>query len=138
MLAYNVLISLKLLDLPEDAQGWRIQTIIRHLLTVPVTVSTHARYEVARICIPAGWLRWWRLFVHQWVPKRQAGATGDPKRWTRRSHSRVPSSRDRPPSKAGWARCLHERGAKRKNSEAVRSFSKKLPQKQPPAPKQSP
>ncbi len=73
MLAYNVLISLKLLDLPEDAQGWRIQTIIRHLLTVPVTVSTHARYEVARICIPAGWLRWWRLFVDQWVPKRKPG-----------------------------------------------------------------
>jgi len=73
MLAYNLLISLKLLDLPEDAQSWRIQTIIRHLLTVPVTVSTHARYEVARICIPAGWLRWWRLFVEQWVPKRKPG-----------------------------------------------------------------
>lgn len=76
MLAYNVLISLKLLDLPEDAQGWHIQTIIRHLLTVPVTVSTHARYEVARICIPAGWLRWWRLFVDQWVPKRKPGRPG--------------------------------------------------------------
>jgi hypothetical protein len=76
MLAYNVLISLKLLDLPEDAQSWRIQTIIRHLLTVPVTVSTHARYEVARICIPAGWLRWWRLFVDQWVPKRKPGRPG--------------------------------------------------------------
>jgi hypothetical protein len=76
MLAYNVLISLKLLDLPEEAQAWRIQTIIRHLLTVPVTVSTHARYEVARICIPTGWLRWWRLFVDQWVPKRKPGRPG--------------------------------------------------------------
>lgn len=73
MLAYNVLITLKLLDLPEEAQSWRIATIIRHLLTVPVTVSMHARYEVARICIPAGWLRWWRLFVDQWVPKRKPG-----------------------------------------------------------------
>lgn len=72
-LAYNVLISLKVLDLPDEAQGWRIQTVIRHLLTVPVTISTHARYEVARICIPAGWLRWWRLFVDQWVPKRKSG-----------------------------------------------------------------
>jgi hypothetical protein len=26
-------------------------------LTVPVSVSRHARYEVAHICIPAGWLR---------------------------------------------------------------------------------
>jgi hypothetical protein len=73
MLAYNVLVTLKLLDLPDDAQSWRIQTLIRYLLTVPVTVSTHARYEVARICIPAGWLRWWRLFVDQWVPKRKPG-----------------------------------------------------------------
>ena len=73
MLAYNVLISLKLLDLPDEAQSWRILTIIRHLLTVPVTVSTHARFKVARICIPAGWMRWWRLFVDQWVPKRKAG-----------------------------------------------------------------
>ena len=73
MLAYNVLISLKVLDLPDDAQSWRIQTLIRHLLTVPVSVSAHARYQVARICIPAGWLRWWRLFVAQWVPKRKPG-----------------------------------------------------------------
>jgi len=72
-LAYNVLISLKVLDLPDEAQGWRIQTIIRHLLTVPVSVSKHARYQVAHICIPTGWLRWWRLFVDQWVPKRKAG-----------------------------------------------------------------
>jgi hypothetical protein len=73
MLAYNLLITLKLLDLPEDAQTWRIRTTIRYLLTVPVSVSRHARYEVARICIPAGWLRWWRLFVDQWVPKRKPG-----------------------------------------------------------------
>ena len=73
MLAYNLLISLKVLDLPDAAQSWRIQTIIRHLLTLPVTVSTHARYDVARLCIPTGWLRWWRLFVDQWVPKRKSG-----------------------------------------------------------------
>jgi hypothetical protein len=73
MLAYNVLISFKILDLPEDAQRWRIHSLIRYLLTVPVSVSTHARYEVARICVPAGWLRWWRLFVDQWVPKRKPG-----------------------------------------------------------------
>ena len=72
-LAYNVLITLKMLEMPDEAQTWRIQTTIRHLLTVPVTISTHARYEVARICIPTGWLRWWRLFVDRWVPKRKTG-----------------------------------------------------------------
>ena len=77
MLAYNVLLSLKVLDLPEDAQGSRIQTLIRFVLTLPVSLSTHARYDVARICIPAGWLRWWRLFVDQWVPKRKPGRPVD-------------------------------------------------------------
>lgn len=72
-LAYNILISLKLLDLPDDAQGWQVKTIIRYLLTVPVSVSRHARYQTAHICIPAGWLRWWRLFVDRWLPKRPAG-----------------------------------------------------------------
>jgi len=70
-LAYNVMISLKVLDLPDDAQNCRIQTLVRYLLTVPVSVSTHARYTVARICVPAGWLRWWRWFVDQWLPKRK-------------------------------------------------------------------
>lgn len=73
MLAYNVLITFKLLELPDEAQGWRVRTLIRHLLTVPVSVSTHARYDVARICVPTGWLRWWRLFVDRWVPKRKPG-----------------------------------------------------------------
>jgi hypothetical protein len=73
MLAYNVLISFKILDLPDDAQSWRIRSLIRYLLTVPASLSTHARYEVARICVPSGWLRWWRLFVDKWVPKRKPG-----------------------------------------------------------------
>ena len=73
MLAYNLWISLKVLDLPEEAHSWRIATIIRQLLTLPVTVSTHARYDVARVCIPAGWLRWWRLFVDRCIPKRKSG-----------------------------------------------------------------
>ncbi len=73
MSAYNVLVSLKLLDLPAEAQGWRIATIIRQLLTVPVKVSTHARYTVATLCLAAGWLRWWRRFVQQWVPQHRPG-----------------------------------------------------------------
>ena len=73
MLAYHVMISLKILDLPEEGQSWRIQTLTYYLLTVPVKVSTHARCKVARICVPAGWLRWWRLLVDQWVPQRKRG-----------------------------------------------------------------
>jgi hypothetical protein len=72
-LAYNILITLKVLDLPDEAQTWRVQTLIRHLLTLPVSLSTHARHTVAQICVPSGWLRWWRFFADQWLPKRKAG-----------------------------------------------------------------
>ncbi len=73
MLAYNVLTAFKVLELGEAEQGWQVRTLIRQLLTVPVSVSRHARTARARICIPAGWLRWWRLFVAAWLPKRKAG-----------------------------------------------------------------
>jgi len=73
MLAHNVLVTLKLLELPDEKQSWRLTTLIRHLLTVPVTVSSHARYKTAHVCVPAGWMRWWRLFLEQWIPKRQPG-----------------------------------------------------------------
>jgi len=72
-LAYNVLTALRVMELPDDAQGWRVRTLIRQLLTVPVTVSRHARYHRAKICVPAGWLRWWRLYFDRWVPKRRIG-----------------------------------------------------------------
>lgn len=73
VLAYNLLIALRLLDLPDDAQGWRPRTIIRNLLTVPVKVGVHARYRRATLCIPAGWMRWWRIFLQDHGPKRTHG-----------------------------------------------------------------
>lgn len=73
VLAYNMLIALRVLDLPQDAQGWRPRSIIRNLLTVPVKVGTHARYRRATICIPAGWMRWWRVFLQDHGPKRTYG-----------------------------------------------------------------
>ena len=73
VLVYNILTALRVMELPDDAQGWRVRTIIRHLLTVPVTVSRHARYHRAKVCVPAGWLRWWRLYFDRWVPKRAIG-----------------------------------------------------------------
>ena len=73
ILTYNVLTALKVLELEDGQQPWRIRTLIRNLLTVPVTVSTHARYTRALIRVPAWLLRIWRLFVQQWIPKRKPG-----------------------------------------------------------------
>ena len=73
ILTYNVLTALKVLDLEDGQQPWRIRTLIRNLLTAPVTVSTHARYTRALIRVAAWLLRIWRLFVRQWIPKRKPG-----------------------------------------------------------------
>ena len=73
ILTYNVLTAMKVLELEDDQQPWRIRTLIRNLLTVPVTVSSHARYTRAWIRVPRWLLRIWRLFIHQWIPKRKPG-----------------------------------------------------------------
>jgi hypothetical protein len=47
--------------------------MIRNLLTVPVTVSSHARYAREWIRVPRGLLRIWRLFIQQWILERKPG-----------------------------------------------------------------
>jgi hypothetical protein len=61
-LAFNALTALKLLELPAELHGWRIRTLIAHLLTLPAKLSRHARGELLRLFAPAGWLDWWRLW----------------------------------------------------------------------------
>ncbi len=73
MLAYNILTALKVLELPDHAQSWRVRSIIRHLLTIPATSVAHANRRVLKLCIPAGWLKWWRLFLAKFVPRRKRG-----------------------------------------------------------------
>ena len=73
LLAYNRLIALRGLELPDDAQGWRPRALIRNLLTVPVKVGMHAGCRRATICIPAGWLRWSQPFLQDHGPKRTHG-----------------------------------------------------------------
>lgn len=84
-LAYNVLTALKVLDLEDEHQGWRARTIIRHLLTIPATVVSHANRRRLKICVPAGWLRWWRLFLSRFVPRRKRGEGTDEAYWSRPS-----------------------------------------------------
>jgi hypothetical protein len=72
-LAYNILTALKVLDLPDHAQTWRARSIIRHLLTIPATAVAHANRHALKLCIPAGWLKWWRLFMTKFIPRRKRG-----------------------------------------------------------------
>jgi hypothetical protein len=34
-LAYNILIALKLLHLPDDCQNWQLKTLLRQVLLIP-------------------------------------------------------------------------------------------------------
>jgi len=84
-LAYNILTALKVLELPDDMQEWRIRSIIRYLLTIPATLVRHANRQALKLCIPAGWLRWWRLFIQKFVPPRKRGESTDEKYWAVRN-----------------------------------------------------
>ena len=73
-LAYNALMALKLIPLPESEQPKRVRTLIRHLLWVPVEITRHARQWKACLYLPAGWIAWWRGYLAQWLPQgRQLG-----------------------------------------------------------------
>lgn len=80
-LAYNILTALKVLELDDEQQTWRVRTIIRHLLTVPATQITHANRRRLRICVPSGMLRWWRLFLTRFVPRRKRGEGLEEEYW---------------------------------------------------------
>ena len=76
-LAYNLLLALKLLHLPDDCQSWQLQTLLRQVLLLPAALVRHARVLVARVQVPAAWLAWWRaLMTRLWprpTPGRPAG-----------------------------------------------------------------
>ena len=60
-LAYNFLVALKLLHLPDERQQCRIKTLIREIMILPGRFVSHARRLVARIYVAPEWLEWWRV-----------------------------------------------------------------------------
>ena len=72
-LAYNVLIALKLLHLPDDCQSWQLKTLLRQVLLMPAKLVRHARVLIARVQVPAAWLCWWRSVMSRLWLAPQAG-----------------------------------------------------------------
>jgi hypothetical protein len=62
-LAYNILIALKLLHLPDDCQNWQLKTLLRQVLLMPAALVRHARVLIARVQVTAAWLSWWRTVM---------------------------------------------------------------------------
>jgi Transposase DDE domain group 1 len=72
-LAYNLLVALKILHLPEECQGWQVKTLLRKILLLPARLVQHARVLVARILVPAERLSWWVETMRRLWPQAQPG-----------------------------------------------------------------
>ena len=73
MLAYNLLQAIKVLELPDDCQGWRLKTLLAKLVVLPARMRRRSRQMVARLLVPAAWLEWWRQLLSRLWPERRAG-----------------------------------------------------------------
>ncbi len=71
--AYNLLQAIKLLELPDDCQGWRLKTLLAKMLVLPARMQSRSRQRVARLLVPARWLEWWRQLLHRLWPERRVG-----------------------------------------------------------------
>jgi hypothetical protein len=74
-LAYNLLVTVKLLCLPEECQSWQVKTMLRQIIRLPATLVRHARRLLARVEVPARWLVWWEHWQKRWWSADQAAAS---------------------------------------------------------------
>jgi len=72
-LAYNLMVAIKLLDLNDDCQGWRVKTLMKKLLFLPGRLAWRSRQWVARVLVPGAWLCWWQRWAQRVWPMHGPG-----------------------------------------------------------------
>jgi len=72
-LAYNLLVALKLLHLPDDCQGWQVKTLFHKIMLMPARLVQHARLIVARIMVAPERLAWWVQTLSRLWPQPKCG-----------------------------------------------------------------
>ena len=72
-LAYDLMVAIKLLDLADDCQGWRVKTLMKKLVFLPGRLSRQARQWVARVLVPGAWLCWWQRWAQRVWPQHGPG-----------------------------------------------------------------
>lgn len=72
-LAYDLMVAIKLLDLNDDCQGWRIKTLMKKLVMLPGRLSQRSRQWVARVLVPGAWLCWWQRWAARVWPAAGPG-----------------------------------------------------------------
>lgn len=72
-LAYDLMVAIKLLDLNDDCQSWRVKTLMKKLVMLPGRLSRRARQWVAQVQVPGGWLNWWQRWAQRVWPEHKPG-----------------------------------------------------------------
>jgi len=72
-LAYDLMTAIKILDLQDDCQGWRVKTMMKKLLMLPGRLSQRSRQWVAKVMVPGAWLNWWQRWVARVWPHYDRG-----------------------------------------------------------------
>ena len=73
-LAYDLMVAVKVLDLTDDCQGWRLRTLMKKLVFLPGRLGKRARQWVARVLVPGAWLAWWQRWAQRaWPEAHQPG-----------------------------------------------------------------
>lgn len=72
-LAYDLMVAIKLLDLNDDCQGWRIKTLMKKLVLLPGRMGRRSRQWVARVLVPGAWLCWWERWAQRVWPSNGPG-----------------------------------------------------------------
>lgn len=67
-LAYDLMVAVKVLDLSDDCQGWRLRTLMKKLVFLPGRIGRRARQWVARVMVPGEWLAWWERWAKRVWP----------------------------------------------------------------------
>jgi len=72
-LAYDLMVAIKLLDLSDECQGWRVKTLLKKLVLLPGRLSQRSRQWGARVLVPGAWLNWWQRWAQRVWAQSSAG-----------------------------------------------------------------
>lgn len=72
-LAYDLMVAIKLLDLSDDCQSWRVKTLMKKLVMLPGRLSRRSRQWLAKVLVPGAWLCWWQRWAQRVWPTNGPG-----------------------------------------------------------------
>ena len=70
-LACDLMVAIKLVDLKDQCQGWRMKTLMKKRVRLPGRLSRRSRQWVARVLVPGAWLNWWQRWLERAWPQEQ-------------------------------------------------------------------